>query len=142
MLHTPDGGDIEIINGLVTLDDGLFAAVYLSLFGGNDNDSGLPGDQSKQWWGNFGEVDPARCYRSETQFVLTSLPATTGNLRRLEAAIKNDLAWLVSGGMARAVTASASMPARNRVNVAAVLSFDVGEDRRFDIPQSWGDRAA
>jgi phage gp46-like protein len=140
MLHREDGGDIELISGEPTMSDGLFNAVYLSLFGGNVEDSGLPGDVRLQWWGNFSEPDPARRYRSETQFCLQTLPPTTYNLRRVELAVKNDLAWLLDAVIVRDVASLASMPARNHVKLAIAVEVLTGEVYRFAIPKSWGDR--
>jgi len=143
MFHGPDGGDIAFVGGLLEMSDGLFEAVYLSLFGGNDRDSGLPGDLSKQWWGNFSEPDPAKHYRSETQFLLDTLPPTSGNLRRIEAAVTNDLAWLTSSKLVRAVRATVSMPARSSIHIAGEIDVDgSAEGYRFAIPRTWGARAA
>lgn len=141
LFHAKDGGNVEMISGALTMSDGLFTAVYLSLFGGNDDDSGLPGDLSKQWWANFSETLPERCYRSETQFCLASLPPTSGNLRRIENAAKNDLAWMIDGRIASAVTASADMPSRNRVKLVATVLLLSGEQYRFEFSQSWGSAA-
>lgn len=140
--HGDDGGDIHFVGGVATMSDGLEAAAYLSLFGGNEDDSGQPADQRRQWWGNFGESDPARQYRSQTQWCLFNLPPTTGNLRRLEAAAKNDLAWMLDAGFAREVSAVATMPARNRIKLATKVEVLNGETYRFEFPQSWGERAA
>lgn len=138
--HGEDGGDIELVGGLVTMSDGLEAAVYLSLWGGNEDDSGSPADRLKQWWGNFGETDPARMYRSETQWCVANLPPTSSNLRRLEEAAKNDLAWLVTAGVARAVSADATMPARNHVKLSTKVEVLSGKTYPFVFPRSWGDR--
>ncbi len=114
LFHTADGGEIEFINGQPTMSDGLATAAYLSLFGGNEQDSGLQGDDRRQWWGNFGETDPARVYRSRTQNILRAIPAIPANLRRVEDAASADLAWLLDE-VASAVDVAASMPTLNRV---------------------------
>jgi phage gp46-like protein len=117
-LHTADGGEIEFVNGVVTLDDGLLTAAYLSMFGGNAQDSGLAADDRKQWWGNLGEPDPARRYRSETQHLLRSIPATSNNLKRVQAAAERDLAWMVEEDIASTVSVRVTIPALNRVRIA------------------------
>lgn len=143
LFHTINGGEVTLVGGEPIRGDGVASAVYLSLFGGNEDDSGLPGDAGKQWWGNLSESNPARCYRSETQYALAILPTTTSNLRRIEAAAQRDLTWFVSSGLARTVTAAASMPARNRVALDVKVAFD--PDRIVLVPQiltDWGGTAA
>ena len=54
LTHTDDDGDIEVLNGLVTMAGGLETAVYLSLFGANEHDPGGL-DSPQQYWGNWGE---------------------------------------------------------------------------------------
>ena len=52
-------GEIEIVDGIVTMDGGLQTAVYLSLFGGNiDDAAGF--DKRLSWWGNCEEPDEAK----------------------------------------------------------------------------------
>jgi hypothetical protein len=66
------------------MSGGLETSAYLSLFGGNEDDAGLS-DKTMQWWGNVG-AEQAKQYRSETQNLLKSLPLTSSNLLRVEAA--------------------------------------------------------
>ena len=141
LTHTADGGEIEFVEGLIVMDDGLETAVYLSLFGGNERDSGKPNDTALQWWGNIGETDPAKWYRSETQHLLRSLPAITINLRRLEDAVKNDLGWMVNAGLARSIKTSVSIPALNRVFIAIAIEISPTETRRFEFREKWGQAA-
>lgn len=130
LFHTSDGGDIELIAGQPTMSDGLESAAYLSLFSGNEQDDGSDGTKRLQWWGNFDEVIESRKYRSETQALLRSIPATTGNLRLIEHAADRDLAWFVSEGLARSVEIVATMPALNTVKLAIAIVID---DREFDF---------
>lgn len=112
-----DGGEIEFVNGQAVMDDGLETAAYLSLFGGNEDDSGLDGDKPSQWWANVEEPDVTKRYRSETQFLLSSLPLIPANLRRVENAAAADLAWMLETGLASFVSATATMPARNTIKL-------------------------
>jgi phage gp46-like protein len=123
LFSTPDGGEIDANNGRLTMSDGLDTAVYLSLFGGNEDDSGSDGDARKQWWGNLSETDPPRQYRSETQHLLKSLPLIPASLRRIEDAAKRDLAWMVPSP-ARAVDARATIPALNTVRLELAVDID------------------
>jgi len=127
LFHGRDGGDVEIIGGELTLADGYLAALYLSLFGGNEDDSGRASDAKNQWWGNFGESDPAKQYRSETQYLLSALAPTPSNLRRLEAGASADCEWFIAGGYAREVRVSASLPALNQLALDVTLILASGE---------------
>jgi phage gp46-like protein len=120
--HTDNGGEITAANGLLNLDDGLYGAVYLSLFGGNIDDSGSDGDKSRQWWGNLSELSPERKHRSETQNVLRSLPLVPASLRQIEDANKRDLAWMVPD--VATADARATMPALNTVKMEIAIRVD------------------
>lgn len=122
LFHEADGGEIEFANGQPRMSAGLGTAVYLSLFGGNERDSGLQGDDRLQFWGNLSETDPARVYRSRTQNLLRSIPAVSSNMRRIEDAVTADLAWILVD-VADAVTVVVSMPALNRVSIDVAITI-------------------
>jgi phage gp46-like protein len=119
--QTNDGGEITVENGLVLMSDGLEAAAYLSLFGGNEDDAGDAASEREQWWGNLVETEPSRTYRSETQHLIRSLPAVPSNLRRIEQAAARDLAWMLGAGIAKSIAAAASIPAVNRVRLEVTI---------------------
>jgi phage gp46-like protein len=135
LFQTDDGGDITALDGIVTMGGGLETAVYLSLFGGNEDDDGRQ-DSPADWWGNIDETDPAREYHSETQHLLRSLPATTGNLRRLEDAARRDLSWLESDSVASSVTVSASIPGVNKIKLEIYIEA-IGEESSFEYVENW-----
>jgi phage gp46-like protein len=138
LFHTADGGELEIIGGEPTMADGFLSAVYLSLFGGNEDDSGRTSDVRRQWWGNFSESDPAKRYRSETQNLLIALAPTSANLRKLEAAAAADCAWLTSGGYMREVRVAASLPSINELGLSVTLVTASGEQINLPrILQPW-----
>ena len=116
-----DGGEITVEAGLVLMSEGLETAAYLSLFGGNLDDSGDPATDRLQWWGNRGEVEPNRVYRSETQHLIRALPAVPRNLLRIEQAAARDLAWMIAAGVAKGVVVSASIADVNRVTLAVTI---------------------
>lgn len=136
LFNTADGGEIEILNGRPTMSDGLETAAYLSLFGGNERDSGLVADDPQQWWGNLGETDASKHYRSETQHLLRSIPAITSNLRRIEAAAKRDLAWMLESSVTTDVGAVASMPARGKVALDVRITVN-GTVYPFRFEEPW-----
>ena len=131
LVQTNDDGEISVVNGIVEMSGGLETAAYISLFGGNEDDAGLT-DATKTWWANLDEIDPVFQYRSETQHLLESLPANTGNLRRIEDAANKDLAWFKETGVASEVTVVASMPGLNRVTLT--INIDQNE---LEFIENW-----
>lgn len=125
--QTVDGGEIEVENGTVLMSGGLETAVFLSLFGGNEQDDGRP-DNPATWWGNLLDADrPERQYRSQTQHLIRSIPAVPANLRRVEDAARGDLAWMVTTGAASAVAAVATMPGLNKVLLSVTIDGETVE---------------
>lgn len=129
--HSSDGGEITAEAGLVAMSDGLETAAYLSLFGGNEDDGGDDGSASEQWWGNIGEVERARTYRSETQFLMRSIPAVPRNLRRFEQAAARDLDWMTTSRVAKSVAVAASIPGVDRVRLAVNVTLPNGAALQF-----------
>lgn len=135
LCQTVDGGEINVEGGLVEMSGGLPSAAYLSLFGGNEDDGGGD-DVSKTWWANLDEEDNDRQYRSETQNLLQSLPATSGNLLRIEDAVKRDLQWMIDVGAASTIEASASVPGLNRIRIIIDINAH-GLESSFEFVENW-----
>lgn len=135
LFQTNDGGEIVINNGLTTLSNGIETATYLSMFGGNEDDDNSQ-DNKFSWWGNLSENDPAKQYRSETQNLLQSIPAIPANLRRVEDAIKRDLAWFLTEGVASEITAVATLPAVNTINIKITMTTE-NELYNFNFNEVW-----
>lgn len=123
------------MDGFLQMTGGLPTAVYLSMFGGNYEDDGLK-DNTQSWWGNTQESDPVSTYRSETQFAVESLPAIPANLRRIESAIYRDLQWLLDKKIVSLVTAVASMPALNRIQINITVQAE-GDEHHFEYVECW-----
>lgn len=125
VLHfqTPDGGEIVCENGQIALTEGPEVAAWLSLFGGNEDDSGQEADDAKQWWGNLSEKEPANRYRSETQYLLFTLPLTPANLQRFEEAAVADLSWMTES-IATDLAVVATMPGPKRIDLRVELVID------------------
>lgn len=117
--QTDDNGDISVESGIVEMTGGLDTAVYLSLFGGNEDDDGR-NENNKNWWGNLSELEESRQYRSRTQYLLRSIPATSSNLLRIEQAVKADLSWLSN----EEITVTATIPGINRVRIQIEINAD------------------
>jgi len=135
LFQTNDNGEIEIEGGLVTLTPGLDTSAYLSLFGGNWKDDGSQNNR-QTWWGNLDETEPAKRYRSETQYLLGTIPATSRNLRRVEDAATRDLQWLLDEAVASSLTVSASLIGLNRVKIEVIIRAE-GDESQFNYTENW-----
>lgn len=134
LFQTDNDGDINVVDGIVEMSGGLDTSVYLSLFGGNEDDDGL--NDAATWWANLDETETARQYRSETQNLLQSIPATSANLLRVEDAATRDLAWLITEKVASSVTVSASIPGVNRIKLTINIEA-VGSESSFEYVENW-----
>lgn len=131
LYQTVDDGDINVTGGLVEMSGGLQTAAYLSLFGGNEDDDGIEGND-KTWWGNVTETEDSNKYVSETQHLLEALPITSGNLLRAEDAAKRDLEWFKTEGVATSITVSASILGLNMIE----LSINIDQEQ-FKFVENW-----
>lgn len=128
-------GEIEVEGGIVTMDGGLQTAAYLSLFGGNEQDDGRE-DNRLAWWGNSIGTDPQEAQVSRVQYLLRSIATTSANLRRIEDAAKDDLAWFVELGVATEVGVVASIPGPERVKLVVSITYQ-GEEINFEFVENW-----
>lgn len=129
-----DGGDITVTDGLVQMSGGLETAVYLCLFGGNEQDDGRS-DNPQQFWGNHDEPLNNQ-QRSETQFLLNSLPPIPINLRRVEEAVKRDLQRLLDTGAVSSATASADLTAPQKIKITVECNAE-GVPEKFEFYENW-----
>jgi len=135
LFQTVNNGDILIENGLTKLSGGMETAAYLSLFGGNEDDAGND-NSSQEYWGNLDETNPAFKYRSETQNLLKSIPATSSNLNRIRDAVKTDLEWFVTEGVATEVDALVTIPGLNEISIKVTINA-FGEESEFEFIENW-----
>jgi len=135
LCQTVDDGEIDNTGGFLTMTGGFETAAYTALFGGNDEDPGED-DTTFTWWGNIGEVDPAKRYRSKTQYLLHSIPAISGNLLRIEAAALADLQFLLDIKAANLVEVIASIPALNKIKLSIKIEAN-GIQSEFEFTENW-----
>jgi len=135
LFQTNDDGDISIVDGITAMSGGLATAAYLAMFGGNEDDDGV-GDNNLQWWGNIDENDPAKQYRSQTQFLLKSIPAISSNLRRIEEAALNDLQFFIDIDASNEVTVEATIPGLNKINISGNIIAE-GKEESFNFTENW-----
>lgn len=127
LFQTPDGGNITIeLNGDVKLTGGFETEFFMSLFGGNQDDDGSA-NSKKSWWANFMEDDPAFQFRSRTQNLLISLPLVSGNLRKIEDAVKIDLKSYLDLGAITELNVSISITGVRRVKIVITALADGNE---------------
>jgi hypothetical protein len=133
LYNGPDGGTINVEGGITEMTGGMETAIYLSIFGGNIDDNGTTATQSKQYWQNWNAPEDEKL-RSETQNILSSLPATSSNLRVVEDAVLKDLKWLEAS--ASSITVSARIPSIKRVEITINIEA-VGERESFVYSANW-----
>lgn len=136
LFQSDDDGEIEFVAGQPVTADGLETAAYLSLFGGNERDSGLTDGEALQWWANFEELVAARHQRSQLQHLLASIPATPANLRRVEDAATADLAWMTDE-LGATITVEATMPGLDSVSIAVTIVIGQTTYGPFDFQSKW-----
>jgi len=130
-----NGGDAILSGGDLLLGNGLTSAAILSLWGGNIEDDGLPGSDSVQFWGNNISDDPKERLRSETQKLLTSIPATSGNLLRLQDAVLRDLAWMIPD-LVSEMSVEIALIGVKRISITIDLTVN-GEDQQIQLTREW-----
>lgn len=123
MIQTADGGEITCEGGVIATDDGIATAVYISLFGGNEDDSGDDAEKHLEWWGNKIETTAAGKIHSRLQHLLLTEPATSGTLTLFEDAAKLDLQWMLDTKLADGIEVVASIPKLNWVQVEAKIEI-------------------
>lgn len=131
-----DGGEVTWVNGEPVTSEGLETAAYLSLFGGNERDSGLTDGDAVQWWANFEEPVAARRQRSQLQSLLRGMPAVPANLKRAEDAASSDLAWMVQELKAK-VDVEASMPGVDKLDLSVAITIGDTRYRPFKFSAPW-----
>ena len=135
LFQTIDDGNITIEGGITEMSGGLEPAAYLALFGGNEQDDGRENNPNN-WWGNINEDNPARQYRSETQYLLRTLPVITSNLLTLEDAAIRDLQFFLDGNIASVVSVVATIPGLNKIKLTITIEAN-GEESTFEFTENW-----
>lgn len=136
LVQSLDGGEIILEDGLVQMNGDLNTSIYLALFGGNIEDTGADNDPN-EYWGNALETDANFKYRSETQYILRSLPPTSFNLSRLQQAAVRDMQYLINIGVAESVDAVATIPELNKLNLECSIVLTDGSVETFTFTEPW-----
>ncbi len=134
MILGPDGGDIVFIDGAVQMTSGFKTAALLGLVGGNEDDPGT-GDTSRSWWGNHGQPED-RQYRGNTGYLLATLAPTSNGVKRIQAAVNSDLAFLSRTRAASAVEGEARLTKKDQVDISGRVNAD-GREEEFNFSFNW-----
>lgn len=122
LFDAQDGAEISIINGLITMDKGFNSAVYLSLFGGDKDDTGEVVNNNT-WWGNkIQNISGNEKLVSRFQAFITSVPLITKNVELAEHKVKQDLQWMIDDGIADSIEAEIQVVGRKDINLKIVIA--------------------
>ena len=117
LLDTNDGADLTIVNRLVQLDTGFYSAVYLSLFGGDKDDTGEVVNNNT-WWGNkLQNISENEKLVSRFQAFINSVPLISKNIRLAEEKALQDLQWMIDDGIADSIEAVITVINRKEINL-------------------------
>lgn len=125
------GIGLDLFDGDLALDDSLRSAVIVSLFTDREAD----GADRRGWWGDaltpgqdrIGSLLWQLQRRNESPALLTDAK------RHTEAALR----WLIDDGAARAVTATASFPARGRLDIQVEIERPNGTRELIRFADIW-----
>jgi phage gp46-like protein len=123
LYNTVEGGEITCEGGQIALDEGVATAVYISLWGANEDDAGDDSTKPREWWANKIETSDVKKLRSRVQNLLRSMPLTSGNLQLLEEAAAQDLQWMLDTKLVDAVVPRASIPAINTLKLEVKIEI-------------------
>lgn len=122
LYDTDNGAEISVVNGLIIPDKGFRSAVYLSLFGGNKEDTGEV-INVQTWWGNNIESNfENEKLVSRFQSFINSVPMTSKNLTIAEEKVQEDLKWFIDDGIADTVDVNITEVNRKQIEVKIVIS--------------------
>jgi len=114
-----DDGDVESIAGVMTMTNGYESMYFLTLCGGNEEDSNTPDTVHLQWLGN--EDEPVeRQYRGRVQNLLNGISITSGTMQTLKDAAIDDLT-LAFGNLITALDVKVYALSTNKVKIETTL---------------------
>jgi len=132
-------GEMNIKDGQATMDQGLETMVFISLF------SGAKGE----FWGDNLNVDSAFHLGGEFEKLSETITSTPENVLSMIEAIKNDLKWMKTSGIAINIIVNAQIINSKQVDfsieifrpgevIAVNINFSNNWDGQFSNPASAG----
>lgn len=127
LYHTPDGGEMTIINGEPVMDAGFETATYLSLFGG---------DGESHWMHEY-QSESEKVYGKFYNFIRGNTK-TVANLNKAEDLAKQDLQWFIDDGIADTIIVSITSLSANDIELESqlLLNCETLSENKFKI--NWG----
>jgi len=112
--------DFAMANGDLVMDPGLLTSVIISLFCDRlaDPSDVIPdgGDDRRGWWPD----DPLDLNGSKL-WLYRRVLQVDDTLRKVEAAARAALAWMIADGVAESVTPTATFPSLGRINLVIAI---------------------
>jgi phage gp46-like protein len=125
LYETADGGELKIEDGLFISDKQFSTAVYLSLFGGNKDDSGKI-KNNKEWWGNMlNGIYENEKLKSRFQYVITGFPMTVKSIKEAETAAFIDLEWFIKDKIADEINIYGWAAGEKKFNLNVEIKKDI-----------------
>lgn len=121
LIITKEGFDIDLKNNFIEMTSGFESAIFLSIFGGNEEDDYSEATKEKQFWGN--RLDGNQ-YRSRTLKFINGSYANAQNLQLLEKNILLDLNWFIEENIADTLEVDCSIPNFNELKIDIRLLRD------------------
>jgi phage gp46-like protein len=137
LYDTPDGGELAIENGLFVSDKQFSTSVYLSLFGGNKEDSGKVKNK-EEWWGNLLDISESEKLKSRFQYIITGFPMTVKNIKEAETAAQLDLQWFVKEKIADEIFIYGKAVAKNQLSLTIEIMKDTRTIFKNAYSFQWG----
>lgn len=122
---TPDGGELNVENGITEMTAIWDSFILMCLMGGNRHDNGTATTEKLQYMGNEDE-EPENQLRSRFQALLYGRPMTSALARELGEAAALDVADGM-GEDAKNVLASVSILSNKRMSVNIDIELTSGE---------------
>jgi len=116
ILEKGDGGEVLFHGGDIATDDGLFTAVYVSLFTGETF---------------YNPLLPVSERYSRDLIDSLNEPITSESLRVVESKTENVLQWMLDEGVASSVEVSASSTEYNRINIEISITEPDENNNKF-----------
>ena len=127
----PEGAGTVAVD--VTTDSGLNTAVYISLFTDARQDETTANDTSdlRGWWGDeFGQV-------GSQLWQLTRGKATDEVIAQAQVWAQDALAWMVTGGVAASVTATAERIGLYAISIVIQITEPNSQTSTFRYALNW-----
>lgn len=121
-------GELEEKSGKIVCDPTLWTSVFVSLFGGNkealtQTKRNPKGVENLDYFGNLYQRN-GLLFNSEFEKITAAKPFTSGNIKRFEAAVINDTAWLVNSGRCDKIECSITIFTVNSLKITLQITIN------------------